>query len=58
MKKVERVLFKLLIIQLFCLLFSQALLRVEAISPYISKIPQYEGVTKENITKIVETFDQ
>ncbi|WRU94614.1 DUF5359 family protein [Priestia filamentosa] len=28
------------------------------ISPYISKIPQYEGVTKENITKIVETFDQ
>jgi hypothetical protein len=28
------------------------------ISPFLSKVIQYEGVTKDSFTKVVETFDQ
>ncbi|WP_088069233.1 DUF5359 family protein [Gottfriedia luciferensis] len=47
MKRIERILFKLIIIQLFCLVLSQFLLSIPNLSVYLTKIELYEGVTQK-----------
>jgi len=58
MKRIEQILLKLVIIQFLFLLVAQSILLFSDYSSYFSKVIQYEGVTKNNFTKIVETFDQ
>jgi hypothetical protein len=58
MKSIERILIKLAIIQFIFLLIAQSVLLYSDYGSYFSKIIQYEGVTKNNFSKIIETFDQ
>jgi hypothetical protein len=58
MKRLERILVKLVVIQLICLVVAQIIMMNNQISPFLSKVIQYEGVTKDSFTKVVETFDQ
>lgn len=55
LKRVERFLIKLVVIQLLFLLLVQVLLTQPRIAPYLSKIVYYEGVTKGAVTKSLET---
>lgn len=47
MKRIERILLKLIAIQLICLLLTQYLLTLPSISVYLTKIELYEGVTQK-----------
>ena len=47
MKRIERILFKLIIIQLVCLVLSQYILTLPNLSAYLTKIELYEGVTQK-----------
>ncbi|PFH82098.1 DUF5359 family protein [Bacillus sp. AFS088145] len=47
MKRIERILFKLIIIQLFCLVISQYVLSFPSLSVYLTKIELYEGVSQK-----------
>jgi|GEM_PF-516310 len=47
MKRIERILLKLIIIQLFCLVISQYVLSFPSLSVYLTKIELYEGVTQK-----------
>jgi hypothetical protein len=58
MKRFESLLIKLVFIQFIFLVLAQLLLMNGEISPFLSKVIQYEGVTKDSHSKIVETFDQ
>ncbi|MDQ0232940.1 YpfB family protein [Metabacillus malikii] len=58
MKRFERILIKLIVIQFIVLLCSQLLIQQSAIKPYLSKVVQYEGVNKQTITEWLETFNQ
>jgi Family of unknown function (DUF5359) len=56
MKRVERILAKLAIIQFIFLVIGQTLLLFSHFSPYMTKVNEYEGVNKNQITKTIETF--
>jgi hypothetical protein len=56
MKRVERILAKLAIIQFIFLVIAQSLLLFSHFSPYMTKVNEYEGVNKNQITKTIETF--
>jgi hypothetical protein len=56
MKRVERILAKLAIIQFIFLVIAQTLLLFSHFSPYMTKVNEYEGVNKNQITKTIETF--
>jgi hypothetical protein len=56
MKKVERVLIKMAVIQLVFLLLSQFIIHQLDTFPQLKQIAIYEGVTKNTLTYIVETF--
>jgi hypothetical protein len=58
MKSMERILIKLAIIQFIFLLIAQSLILYSDYGSYFSEIIQYEGVAKNNFSKIIETFDQ
>jgi hypothetical protein len=58
MKAIERILIKLAIIQFIFLCIAQSLILYSDYASYFSKIVQYEGVVKNNFSKIIETFDQ
>lgn len=57
MKTVERIIIKLIVIQLTFLLLIQVLLSFENHVVQLSKLSEYEGVNRNNYTKIIETFD-
>lgn len=57
MKTVERILIKLIIIQVIFLCVTQVAFRFENRMIQLSKLSQYEGVNKNNYTKVIETFD-
>ena len=57
MKTVERIIIKLIIIQVLFLILIQAFLSFEQQEVQLSKLSQYEGVNSNNYTKIIETFD-
>ncbi|WP_456278522.1 YpfB family protein [Bacillus sp. AK128] len=58
MKNIERVLVKLVVVQIICLVIAQVIMTNHQLSPYLSKVVEYEGVTKDSYSKVVETFDQ
>ncbi|AXN37363.1 YpfB family protein [Peribacillus butanolivorans] len=57
MKTFERLLIKVIIIQLVCLFFFQFLLSREDHIFELTKLSRYEGVNSNNYTKIIETFN-
>ncbi|MFD6440764.1 YpfB family protein [Peribacillus sp. NPDC060186] len=57
MKTFERLLIKVIIIQLVCLFFFQFLLSREDNIFELTKLSRYEGVNSNNYTKIIETFN-
>lgn len=56
MKTVERILIKLVIIQLLFLLATQVFIHELNIFPSMKLLTEYEGVGKDNFTEIIETF--
>ncbi|MEF2095763.1 YpfB family protein [Bacillus sp. CFBP9009] len=58
MKTFERLLIKVIIIQLACLFFFQFLLSRHDQIFDLTKLSRYEGVTSNNYTKIIETFNE
>lgn len=58
MRRFEGILVKFVIIQFIFLIVAQLVMMNGQVSPYLSKVIQYEGVTKDTYTKIVETFNQ
>ncbi|CUA79514.1 YpfB family protein [Anoxybacillus suryakundensis] len=58
MKTVERMLWKLAIIQFIFLLIAQFVISHSSLAPYIVKVVHYEGVMKNSVLKTIETFDQ
>ncbi len=55
---IERILVKVIVIQFICLLIAQVVMTNNKISPLLSKVIHYEGVTKDTYTKVIETFDR
>lgn len=56
MKTVERVILKIILIQIIFLFITQIFLNFgEHVIP-LTKLAQYEGVNSHNYTKIMETF--
>lgn len=58
MKTVERIIMKVIVIQMIFLFLIQIFLRFENHSVQLSKLSQYEGVNSNNYTKIIETLDR
>ncbi|WP_226666898.1 DUF5359 family protein [Metabacillus litoralis] len=58
MKRLDRILIKLIIIQFIILICAQVLVQQNHIQPYLSRVVQYEGVNKITITEWLETFSQ
>lgn len=56
MENIERILLKLMIIQGICLLIAQLFLHKLNAFPELKEIVQYEGVTENNYTELLETF--
>ncbi|NNV05748.1 YpfB family protein [Geobacillus sp. C56-T2] len=55
MKRMETLLWKLVLIQAICLLVAQWLVLYTPIELYINKVYEYEGVAKQEKMKSVET---
>ncbi|EMT47360.1 MULTISPECIES: YpfB family protein [Anoxybacillus] len=58
MKTIERMLWKLAIIQFIFLCIAQYVVFHSSFAPYVVKVIRYEGVMKNSETKTIETFDQ
>ncbi|MCC3358302.1 YpfB family protein [Bacillus sp. REN16] len=56
MKNFERILIKLAIIQFVFLLVAQAIILYSPLTPYITRMIEYEGVDKSDTTKTIETL--
>ncbi|WP_235179027.1 YpfB family protein [Bacillus cihuensis] len=57
LKTVERIIIKLIWIQLIFLLVFQLFLNREESFGQLKKLAQYEGVNSNNYTKVIETFE-
>ena len=57
MKIIERVLAKIILIQLVLLLMTQLFFHEWNSFPELQQITQYEGVSENSITEIIETFN-
>jgi len=57
MKKVEKILIKIIVFQFIFLLISQIFFHHFNAFPELKDIIQYEGVTDQNFSKIIETFN-
>lgn len=57
MKLIERLLGKIICIQLILLLLVQLFFHEWSSFPELQQLTQYEGVTKNSITEILETFN-
>jgi hypothetical protein len=58
MKTVERVLMKVAVIQFVLLLLAQLIFHQLDAIPQLKQITKYEGVTKNSMTKIIETISK
>ncbi|XJZ26063.1 YpfB family protein [Bacillota bacterium Lsc_1132] len=58
MKAVERILIKIIIIQLGALLFSQWFFHHLNAFPKLTQTAKYEGVNKNSLTEMMETFSK
>ncbi|MEH7377937.1 YpfB family protein [Neobacillus drentensis] len=56
MKKVERVLIKVVIIQFIFLFFAQLFFHQLDVFPQVKQLTKYEGVNENTYTDIIETF--
>lgn len=56
MKTIERVIMKVAVIQFVLLLLTQLIFHQLDEIPHLKQITKYEGVTKNTMTKIVETM--
>ncbi|WP_394232801.1 YpfB family protein [Niallia oryzisoli] len=56
MKLVERLLLKMIIIQLVFLLLTQVFFHKFNSFPELQQIAQYEGVSEDDLTEFLETF--
>lgn len=56
MKKVEKVLIKIILIQFFFLLLSQLLFHQLDIFPELKQLTKYEGVNENSFTEFLQTF--
>ncbi|MEH7236877.1 YpfB family protein [Bacillus sp. JJ1562] len=56
MKNFERILIKLALIQFIFLLVAQAIILYSPLTPYITRMIEYEGVDKADKTKTIETL--
>jgi hypothetical protein len=57
LKTVERIIIKLILLQCIFLVAFQFFLSREDVFMEFTKLAQYEGVTNNNYTKIMETFN-
>jgi hypothetical protein len=55
MKRIEQLLWKLVVIQAICLLVAQWLVLYTPAALYIGKIYEYDGVAKPKKTETIET---
>ncbi|AMX83082.1 hypothetical protein GS3922_04910 [Geobacillus subterraneus] len=55
MKRIEQLLWKLVVIQAICLLIAQWLVLYTPVAFYIGKVYEYEGVAKPEKTETIET---
>lgn len=58
MQRFEKILIKIIIIQMVLLICAQAALGIPSLQPHISRVVQYEGVNKLTINEWLETFKQ
>ena len=56
MKLIERILLKIIVIQFVLLLLTQLFFHEWNSFPELQQLTQYEGVTENNLTEILETF--
>ncbi|WP_071395610.1 DUF5359 family protein [Bacillus tuaregi] len=56
MKLVERLLFKMILIQLIFLLLTQVFFHQFNSFPELQQIAQYEGVSEDDLAEFLETF--
>lgn len=56
LKTIERILIKVIFVQFIFLLFSQLVFHHFNLLPELNQITQYEGVSGDSYTKILETF--
>lgn len=56
MKTVERIILKLIIVQFVFLLITQFFFHHMDAFPELTQLTQYEGVTDQNFTELLETF--
>lgn len=56
MKTIERLLFKILVVQTVILISVRLLFHFSKAEPYLSKVVQYEGVNNMKIGEWIETF--
>ena len=56
MKLIERLLIKIIFIQFIFLLLTQLVFHEWNSFPELQQIKQYEGVSENNLTEIIETF--
>ncbi len=56
MKKVERVLIKVIVIQFIFLFFAQLFFHQLDVLPRVKQLTKYEGVNENTYTEILETF--
>ena len=56
MKKVERILIKIVIIQFIFLFLAQLIFHHLDVFPQVKQLTKYEGVNENTYTEILETF--
>lgn len=56
MKSIERILIKIVVIQFSFLLITQLFFHKWNAFPELKELSQYEGVTENNFTQLLETF--
>lgn len=57
MKTIERIMVKLVIVQFLFLLLAQMIIHKWDLLPELKEITQYEGVTENNFSELLETFN-
>lgn len=56
MKTFERILIKIIMIQFIFLVLSQFVIHKFQVLPELNQLTQYEGVTENNFSQVLETF--
>lgn len=57
MEKIERLLLKIMFVQLLALLIAQGLLLYSPYAVNLTKVTEYEGVVQQDVPHAVETID-